>query len=448
MAEKFKEELDVLIIGAGLNLVGQAGLSTALSLARKGFKKITVIEQAPNLGIVGVGIQCAPNMSRILDNLGIYQDVKSGSVPLLSTSIRRGTTDESLSEVDLTSIQEKYGYPHMVLHRACLIEAFYNCLVKEYSSAVTFEFNSRVKSIDLDNVTVDFFGSDKKMSGDLLIAGDGVKSSVRKTMLQRKGQEDHAVDTGQAAYRITLTREQMADDPDLKKLIEGNVVIRWISPKQHIICYPIERNEVFNISTVQPDVNFAAADEWMVNASKAQMLKVFSDYCPLVQKMLAKSQEDGVCEWKLRVHGKLDSWVEGNVALAGDACHATLPHLAQGAAQAIEDGAAIGVCLSKISSKSDVHAALKVYQRIRKSRAEDLVETAAAAGRDLHKGLDDAKERDERFKKVAGGGENPDRWADQKVQEKIYGHDVVAEAEKYFEEYFAKEKRADSPSRL
>lgn len=62
------------------------------------------------------------------------------------------------------------------------------------------------------------------------------------------------------------------------------------------------------------------------------------------------------------MHLPLKTWVDGNVCLTGDAAHSTLPHLAQGAAQAAEDAAVLAVVLSRISKKEDVHKALKVYE--------------------------------------------------------------------------------------
>ena len=78
----------------------------------------------------------------------------------------------------------------------------------------------------------------------------------------------------------------------------------------------------------------------------------------------------------------------------GDACHPTLPHLAQGAAQAIEDAAAIAASLSRLpdTQPSTINKALRVYEKIRKDRAYALVEMAAASGRTLHLGDGAAKE--------------------------------------------------------
>ncbi|KAF9024238.1 hypothetical protein BDZ89DRAFT_1114708 [Hymenopellis radicata] len=90
----------------------------------------------------------------------------------------------------------------------------------------------------------------------------------------------------------------------------------------------------------------APSATYTTKGSKKQMLKVFSDFCPMIQRMLDFVPEGEVCEWKMRVHAPLPTWVHHQVTLVGDACHPTLPHLAQGAAQAIEDAAVLSVVLS------------------------------------------------------------------------------------------------------
>ena len=65
------------------------GLACALSLARQGFTRIDVYETASNLGFVGAGIQLAPNMARILDRFGVWDEIAAEAVDLKETSIRR-----------------------------------------------------------------------------------------------------------------------------------------------------------------------------------------------------------------------------------------------------------------------------------------------------------------------------------------------------------------------
>ena len=64
------------------------GLTTALALARKGFKDIHVYEHASDLGFVGAGIQLAPNMARVLDGLGVWKDIEKEAVNIEDTSVR------------------------------------------------------------------------------------------------------------------------------------------------------------------------------------------------------------------------------------------------------------------------------------------------------------------------------------------------------------------------
>jgi salicylate hydroxylase len=360
------------------------------------------------------------------------------------TSIREGSTDKELGSVNLDYVEKSYGYPHMVGHRASLAGALYEECLKE--KAITFKLGSVVSeatfagkpSFKVTPVT----GEPYRVEADVLLAADGVKSPTRVAMLKERGEAADAKDTGQAAYRIMLTRDQMKHDPELLALLDADSVTRWIGEKKHIIAYPIHNKQIYNISTAQPDTNFAAAPSatYTTTGSKSEMLQVYGDFCPKVLRMLDLVPDNEVVEWKLRVHDPLSTWVSGCAALVGDACHPTLPHLAQGAAQAIEDAAVLGVTLAphRIADRSPqtINKALKIYEQVRKERAEALVELAAENGRAMHLGSGKAKEeRDKIFAALkTGKGPVPDKWADADVQRMIYGVDVAADAEKACEQ--------------
>lgn len=434
-------KLKVCIIGAGMG-----GLTCALSLAKRGFEDIRVFDFAKDLGFVGAGIQLAPNMARILDRLGVWADIEREAVVLSDTSIRQGSTDKELTIVDLGYVHSTYGYPHMVGHRSSLAGSIYKGCLRE--SSIKFHFSTAAGKIESFSPKPTFTATPKngeppyKVEADVVLAADGVKSSARVEMMAKLGATADVVDSGSAAYRIMLTRDEMKNDPDLLKLIDTDRATRWIGEKRHIIAYPVSEKNIYNISTAQPDANFAAAPSatYTTKGSKTAMLSVFSDFCPMIQRMLNLVPEGEVCEWRLRVHAPLPTWVDGSVALVGDACHPTLPHLAQGAAQAIEDAAVLGVVLSRIpdASPESIGKALRIYEQVRKQRAETLVELAAASGRALHLGEGAAKE--ERDKMFAAsntrGGPVPDKWADADVQKMIYGHDCMQVAEEVFQESF------------
>lgn len=435
-----KENLKIAIIGAGIG-----GLTTALALAKRGFTNITIYETASSLGFVGAGIQLAPNMARVLDHLDCWSSIEADAVDLKETSIRRGDTDLELGHVDLRYIKEIYGYPHMVGHRSSLVGSLFSaCQQEERKGAITIHFSSTISEIsEFTGPSITFTITPRnntpyQSTANILIAADGIKSTTRQKMLQTLNIKAEVQDTNQAAYRILLRREELQHDPELLELIDNDKVTRWIGEKRHIIAYPISSKTMYNISTVQPDTNFAATPSatYTTKGSKSDMLSVFSDFCPKIQRMLNLVPEGEVCEWKLRVHAPLPAWTHGSVVLIGDACHPTLPHLAQGAALAIEDAAVVAVCLDRLpdTSLESIRKGLKVYEVLRKERAETLVELAAASGRALHLGEGKAKEeRDRQFSALKEKkGSVPDKWADADVQEKIYGHDCVQVAEREF----------------
>lgn len=352
--------------------------------------------------------------------------------------------------MDLNYIEETYGYKHMVGHRASLADGLYQGCLKE--PAIKFHFATTAEDVDSFGPKPSFTAVPRdeaqkpyKVECDVLLSADGIKSQTRVEILKRLNVDVGVKDTNQAAYRIMIHKDQIKDDPELLALINNTRVTRWIGEKRHIIAYAVSNNTIYNLSTTQPDTNFAAATNatYTTKGDKGAMLGVFSDFCPMVQRMLNYVPEGEVCEWKLRVHDPLPTWVHEQVALVGDACHPTLPHLAQGAAQAIEDGAVLAVVLSRLpdTTPESINKALRVYEKVRKGRAEALVDMASASGRALHLGDGAAKaERDRQFAALrAGGGKGPvpDKWADADVQREIYGFDCTKVAEDNFDEYFS-----------
>ncbi|KAK7443755.1 hypothetical protein VKT23_015538 [Stygiomarasmius scandens] len=311
-------DLKFAVIGCGM-----AGLTTALSLAKNGFKNITVYEMASDLGFVGAGMQIAPNMARLLNHLGVWEDIKAEAVPLESASIREGSTDKELAHIDTGSIRDIYGYPHMVGHRASLTDTLYKECQKQPS--IRFQFSAAVDHVlswgskPKIHITDQRSGSCYEHEVDIVLACDGVKSVIRAQMLKSLGVTANVEDTGQAAYRIMLHRDQLQDDPDLLQLINSEAATRWIGEGRLIIAYPISNKAIYNISTIQPDTHFSEAPSiaYTTRGSKSEMLAVFSDFCPRVQRLLQIVPEDTVCEWKLRVHSPLLRGSMGILLLSG-----------------------------------------------------------------------------------------------------------------------------------
>ncbi|KAF7546967.1 hypothetical protein G7Z17_g8055 [Cylindrodendrum hubeiense] len=433
--------LHIAIMGAGMG-----GLGTALALSKKGFKHIDVYETASDLGFVGAGIQMAPNMGRILDKLGCWTEIEGESTCVTGSSIRQGATNVELAHVDMPDIKAKYGYSHCCGHRSSLAGRMYEACKKE--SSINFYFSTSLEDITEFSPRVSFTvlprdSEPRRVHADILLGCDGIKSVTREKLLQQVGAIPEEAETGQAAYRIMLKREDMAHDPDLLALIDSDEVVRWVGEKRHIIAYAIdEKKSLYNISTAQPDDNFATAPSvtYTTKGSKSTMLKVFESFCPLVQNMLNLVPEGEVCEWRLRMHKPLPTWTHGSVALAGDACHPTLPHLSQGAAMAIEDGATIAEVLSRApgTEPETIAKCLKVYEMSRKEWTSNLVQMAFMSGRTLHLGESKAKEeRDRMFQEHKANGSVPDKWTSPDVQKMIYTNDCVEKVNSEFDSFYA-----------
>ena len=196
----------------------------------------------------------------------------------------------------------------------------------------------------------------------------------------------------------------MEQDPELKALIDAPIATRWIGesdapfllactsarteprsetppgPDAHVVAYPIKAQNAFNIVTTHISNTVGLTEDWTARASKEIMLKRFEGWTETLLKCLRLAPPGELVEWALRIHLPLTGWIDGNTVLLADAAHATLPHIAQGAAQAGEDAAVLSTLLAKCQTKEEVPAALQMYEKLRKPRADWAVEMARITG--------------------------------------------------------------------
>ncbi|PGH17392.1 hypothetical protein AJ80_04848 [Polytolypa hystricis UAMH7299] len=433
-----KRPLNVIVVGAGkkptnlsrhwvssVNLfdttlaLGIGGLATAISLAIRGHN-VLVLEATPKLQEVGAGIQIAPNMRRVFKRLGIDQRIKDKAIVLERIKVFRWQNGRLLNEV---MVDHQYG-ECAVIHRADL----HTILVERALGLhnIVLRLNSTVMEICFDSTKVILCGGES-ISGDVIIAADGIKSPVRSKMFLDGNQP---VPTGDAAFRIVIPRSIMIQDPELRELIDTRQAVRWVGPDRHIVGYPIRNHELYNVVLAHPDKGWTS-ESWTASGSKDEMLEVFRGWEPRVQKIVRAASNKEVLKSKLCLHLPLQTWVRGSCTLVGDACHPMLPYVAQGAAQALEDAAALGVVLSNVETVSEVPLALRIYEKSRKHRAEEVQRsgTQNRVSLHLHDGPDQVA-RDEKFRASLAGGEDPDKWTDRKTQQILWGWDAEAEAQR------------------
>jgi salicylate hydroxylase len=245
----------------------------------------------------------------------------------------------------------------------------------------------------------------------------GVKSLARPLLT---GQPDLPRDTGDVAYRILIPGTDLLADPDLADLITDPATTSWCGPDAHIVGYPIRDGELYNIVVCATSNGETSDEVWVVKGDNQELCQRFRKWEPRVQKLCALTGD--FMKWRLCDLPVLSTWVHpsGKACLLGDSCHPMLPYLAQGAAQAAEDAAALRQCLAH---NEDIHAALKQYEAIRRPRASKVLAKTREHQYFLH--IDDGQEQQERDNCMKMNAEiNPVFWGFEERREWLFGHDA------------------------
>ncbi|OAX81464.1 hypothetical protein ACJ72_04191 [Emergomyces africanus] len=407
-----RRPLRVVVVGAGIG-----GLATSISLAMRGYR-ILILESASEIRDLGAGIQIAPNMRNILKRLGVELAIKKNSVVLECIQVVRWQDGRVLSK---TSVDHQYGEA-ATIHRGDLQRALVDRILE--LDNINIRLNATVTDIHFDRPAVCLQGGEV-VYGDVVIGADGVKSTTRKKMFPSDG--NRVQPSGDAAFRILIPREKMLQDEELAKLINEPKAVRWIGPQKHVVGYPIRNHQLYNVVLVHPD-NGSVGESWTIPGTRKEIIEVFNGWDRRLLKLIESSTS--VLKSRLCLHPPLQTWVKRSCTLVGDACHPMLPYLAQGAAQAFEDAAALGVVLSQINMANDIPFALKVYEKCRKKRAEGVQLSSTNNRIPIH--LPDGPEqvkRDEQFTASMKGARAPDKWNDQEMQRLLWGYDAEEAAQ-------------------
>lgn len=349
--------LKVLIAGAGLG-----GLTAALALLRRGID-VEVYEQAPELKEVGAGVQISANGTGVLFSLGLEDGVRRWGVHAADKEIRLWSTGQSWSL--FKSIKpasgERYRYPMFMLHRGDLHAMLIEAVQRLKPDAIRLRHRCTEFRQHGDAVTL-CFENGAEAVGDVLVGADGLHSTVRKQLFGAATPRF----TGQVAWRGLVPIDQLP--PDQRRLIGTN----WVGPKAHVTCYPVHRGELFNF-VGQVDRTDWQVESWITEGTREECLGDFPGWHEHVQCMIETAPK--LFKWGLFLREPLARWTEGRVTLLGDACHAMLPYLGQGANMAIEDGYILARSLE--GQPGDPQSALKRYEDARRERTTRIVNSSA-----------------------------------------------------------------------
>lgn len=337
-----------LIVGGGI-----AGLAAALGLALIG-KSSHVLEKAPDFEEVGAGLQLGPNAVRALQWLGAWDALAPHCVSPSEIQVRDGLTGKTLQRIKLAAdFETKFGAPYRVAHRADL----QNALLQSARSkpGINLQNNAEVTNVSIADTALSL-KSGTGLKGEAIIAADGVQSAIRNLLTGQPGKNT----VGHMLHRgLTPVASVPAS-------VNIDVVILWLFPGGHVVHYAVSNWRHVNIvaAVEDPEISLWAA---------------FQGACQPLADIL--DLKINWTKWPALDFDPARNWSQNRTVLVGDAAHASLPYLAQGAAMALEDACVLS---NAIRNANDLKSAFEKFFNLRFKRTAAIQRRSRQLGKIYH----------------------------------------------------------------
>ncbi len=335
-------------------------MTTALAFERAG-ADVTLFEQAERLSVVGAGIQLGPNAVHVLDALGLGDDLRKVASFPEAVFLRDAVHGRELARIPFgQAAQDRFGAPFLQLHRAELSQLLFEAV---NARGIDTRFGAVARATPEAQVAAG------KYSGqfELVVLADGIRSQGRLDLLGG-GKPQFS---GFVAYRASVD----VNPPD-----PGGT--NWIGPAQHMVVYPMLQED-------KPRTNIVAITKaerppgqgWSNTVSPDEFRSQFAGFPPAAQALMDTILTARA--WGLFAHDPMPRWSRGRVVALGDAAHAMVPFLAQGAGMGIEDAWALTHALNENTSLPQSFAA---YEAARQPRVNRVAAASRQSGRIYHLG--------------------------------------------------------------
>lgn len=350
----------ITVLGAGVG-----GLTAAIALAQRG-ARVSVLEQAPEISEVGAGIQISPNGSTVLAALGLGKALREVSIQLEGVELLDYRHGREVARVDLTRARHSNSHPYLVVHRADLIEVLANA-ARANDVQILFDKEVTGVAIGFEQATLPIDGGPQRTT-KILVAADGLRSLTRQALNIKKKPDF----TGHVAWRTTIESAYLPlyDIPPVARVFMG--------PGRHLVTYPLRDGKLVNVVAVERRDAWVE-EGWNYADNPDNLRAAFAGFAPEVQRLLSVAQD---CKlWGLFKHPVAENWSQSSTVILGDACHPTLPYLAQGANMALEDAF---VLAQEMDAHEELHSAFEAYKKRRFKRVRRIVNAASSNAKIYH----------------------------------------------------------------
>jgi 2-polyprenyl-6-methoxyphenol hydroxylase-like FAD-dependent oxidoreductase len=327
------------IIGAGI-----AGLVTALSLQAQGIKSVIYEASTADERFAGA-IMLSPNSLHILDQLQIYQKIKSGGWEFRTVQFIE-PNGEAVDSQYLGS-REAFNYDALRVYRNIFLRALKSACADR---GVAIEYSKKFTSIvseDSSSVTIAFTDGTKAIH-PFIIAADGIHSKVRTAIIP----------SSDPVYTGILVVAGAVPGSALK------------NPNNTALTQPLAESGThgqpsFLLAPQNPEAtDFLAGTQrrhpeetregWARIATDRKfhrdfLLQGIEHRSELMQSAARGITDDSIYTWPFYITPKLERWhsEKGRILVIGDGVHSISPTMGQGANQAVEDAWSLGLLLGK-----------------------------------------------------------------------------------------------------
>jgi len=333
----------ILIAGGGIG-----GMAATLALLNGGHD-VHVYEQAPELKEFGAGVQISPNGTRALHALGVLERLRQLSCDTEGKEVRLWNSGRTWKLFDLgAEAVERYGFPYITVFRPDLLQVLVDAVRARRPEAIHLGRRA-VGMTQCGGEVLLRFEDGTTATGEALVGADGVHSVIRRELFGG----DNPRFLGMIAWRGVIPIDRVP------RRISRDKATNWIGVGGHVVHYPLRAGRLMNFVGIQERSDWQV-ESWTAQGTAEECAKDHAGWHQDVQALIAASPS--LFKWALMGRDLLPQWTIGNTTLLGDACHPTLPMLAQGAVMAIEDAVILGRCFDKYG---DVATALSRYQDAR-----------------------------------------------------------------------------------